>query len=101
MTDGAELCSVMTSDLSQVDLKRFKKFKKHWWEFKKPPSYYEAKYKIRFCLNAANIECELWFEDRKYNERNSLQVQFESGMWAQRPKVHRSGSRDRGIPNSR
>ncbi|KIV84831.1 hypothetical protein PV11_00585 [Exophiala sideris] len=99
--DGAELCYVMTSDLSRVDLKRFRKIKKHWWEFKKPPSYYEAKYNIRFCLNAANIECELWFDDRKYNEPNSSQVQFESGMWTQRPKQHRSGSRDRGIPDSR
>lgn len=90
----------MTSDLTKIDLRRFRKIKKHWWQLNKKPSYYEVKYKIRFRLNAANIECELWFEDNNYNEPNSLQVQFESGMWAQRPKQHRSGSRDRRIPSS-
>ena len=93
--DGAELCCIMTSDLTKVDLKKFQKIKKHWWEFKKRPSYYKACYKIKFILNAANIESELWFANERYSEKSAFQVQFEPGMWKPRPKEHRSGSRDR------
>jgi hypothetical protein len=62
--------------------------KKRWYQFKKPPSYYKIAYQIKFILNAANIESELWFNGKKYNDPNSFQVLFESGMWRPRPKEH-------------
>ena len=71
--DGAELYCIMTSDLTKVDLKKFQKIKKHWREFKKRPSYYKACYKIKFILNAANVESELWFANEQYNEKNAFQ----------------------------
>lgn len=80
----------MKSDLTRLDVQKFKKIKKHWWQMNKKPSYYKVSYDIKFKLNAANIESELWFQGKQYNEHNSFQVQFESGMWKQRPKEHRS-----------
>ncbi|KIW94189.1 uncharacterized protein Z519_05505 [Cladophialophora bantiana CBS 173.52] len=86
--DGVELCCVMRSDLTAVDVKNFEKVKKHWWQLKKKPTYYKVVYNIRFMINAANIESELWFNGKKYSTPNSFRVQFESGMWRQRPKEH-------------
>ncbi|ETI22823.1 hypothetical protein G647_06899 [Cladophialophora carrionii CBS 160.54] len=89
--DGVELCCVMNSDLSKIDIQNFEKVKKHWWQLNKQPSYYKVAYGIKFILNAANIESELWFDGKKYNEPSSFRVHFESGMWRPRPKEHLSG----------
>ena len=78
----------MKSDLSAVDVKNFEKVKKRWWQMNKKPSFYKVTYDIKFILNAANIESELWFSGRKYNDPNAFQVAFESGMWKRRPKEH-------------
>jgi hypothetical protein len=79
----------MTSDLTSVDLANLQKIKKRWWQMSKKPSYYRIDYTIKFILNAANIESELWFKGARYNEQNAFQVNFESGMWKQRPKEHK------------
>ncbi|KIW66690.1 hypothetical protein PV04_05998 [Phialophora macrospora] len=91
--DGVELCCVMNSDLSKVDVRNFEKVKKRWWQLSKQPSYYKVAYAIKFILNAANIESELWFDGKKYNEPSSFRVHFESGMWRPRPKEHLQESR--------
>jgi hypothetical protein len=78
----------MNSDLSKVDIHNFEKVKKRWWQLNKQPSYYKVAYGIKFILNAANIESELWYNGKKYNEPSSFRVHFESGMWRPRPKEH-------------
>lgn len=83
--DVHELCR-MTSDLTGVALSQFKKHKTPWYSCDSIPTYYSAKYDIKFVIGAAaNVEAELWFKDKKYNEPNSFSVDWDEGATVAAP----------------
>ena len=95
----------MTSDLTKVDLSQFQKHKKPWYSCDSSmPTYYTAAYEVRFVMRAAAaVDAELWFNNQKYNEPSSFNVEWEEGVSVPAPKeipgaVETNYDRFRGPP---
>lgn len=85
----------MKSNLTQVPLNEFEKQKRRWWQFwKSVKTHYKAAYEIRFQIQPAGIDFELWFKGAKYSDDSHFGVQWEEGVNIRSPKEHRRSSQD-------
>ena len=75
--DVSPVCNIV-SDLESVGLDKFNKKKapRKISGFKSQP-YYEACYKIKVIIGAADIKFELWFQGVQYMDQKYIDVEWE------------------------
>lgn len=80
----------MNSNLTSVPLSSFEKYSKPWWscDSSGPKSHYKAMYEIKFNIQPAGVEFQLWFNGKQYSEPGSFEVHWDEGAHMAAKKEH-------------